>query len=535
MQLLMQVLNKEPNVEGTLNPVKMDPALSGETTPDFSELVIQADITVENEATISIDVPPTQSAVTEDGGNVELVDLQSRRHPTVPIEFAERLAPIDDGVARMDFEPDVDRPLSGAKVEGLPVVAVEKPLPTPANESVRIDVKKSADETIDTQVLPKGRDARIAATQTVVSNIANERAKIGSDAPQPQQGVTARSNEPETTAKPVPSERLVALPSANADTAERAQTIAVVSVTRPSDTRVSEITNEQLSARPTTPVDSTQHKTPVSLVAAMDAMPRPNKAPLINRAERVTQDVQLQSVPVVSEPASKAPLPTPILQSSEKPARPESDRPSRRDIRSDTAVRTITANAPSDPSQTIQVTAMVSAGQMTKEISAGREARPLKEDALPPMGVTESSEVRRSAESAAMRVEPVTRSVITQLVQAARATPDGMVEVRLSPEELGRVRLSMTTMENGMNVMVMTERPETLDLIRRNIELLAADLEGQGFQNLNFSFNGEGAHDDPNEPTTRNGKSEDADLRSVFEGHAEMRQPIADGRVDIRV
>ena len=55
-----------------------------------------------------------------------------------------------------------------------------------------------------------------------------------------------------------------------------------------------------------------------------------------------------------------------------------------------------------------------------------------------------------------------------------------MVEVKLSPEELGRVRLSMTTAETGMTVLVTAERPETLDLIRRNIDLFAADLERTG-------------------------------------------------------
>ncbi|MEL7462311.1 MAG: flagellar hook-length control protein FliK [Pseudomonadota bacterium] len=92
------------------------------------------------------------------------------------------------------------------------------------------------------------------------------------------------------------------------------------------------------------------------------------------------------------------------------------------------------------------------------------------------------------------RLEHVRQPVVmAQVADAARTLREGQMEITLVPEELGRVRLTMTPSEAGMAVTIMAERPETLELMRRNIELLARDLSGQGFENLSFSFGGSGA------------------------------------------
>lgn len=77
---------------------------------------------------------------------------------------------------------------------------------------------------------------------------------------------------------------------------------------------------------------------------------------------------------------------------------------------------------------------------------------------------------------------------MSQLADLARRLPDGPIEVSLSPEELGRVRLSLQAAEGGMIVQIAAERSETLDLIRRNIDLLAQDLRDQGYAELRFAF-----------------------------------------------
>ena len=148
----------------------------------------------------------------------------------------------------------------------------------------------------------------------------------------------------------------------------------------------------------------------------------------------------------------------------------------------------------------------------------------------------DSGEVRRSADTPGVKYDTPARAVVSQLIQAAKTALDGMVEVRLSPEELGRVKLSMTPSETGMTVQVIAERAETMELIRRNINLLAADLRQQGFINLNFSFGGGGASESNSqerdeEPSGNWNTSEDfgAPLQVAIGDAAD------DGRLDIRL
>lgn len=69
----------------------------------------------------------------------------------------------------------------------------------------------------------------------------------------------------------------------------------------------------------------------------------------------------------------------------------------------------------------------------------------------------------------------------------------GGVELRLSPEELGSVRMQFIQGESGLTVHINAERPETLDLIRRHIDQLAKDLAESGFDSAGFSFGDENA------------------------------------------
>jgi hypothetical protein len=67
---------------------------------------------------------------------------------------------------------------------------------------------------------------------------------------------------------------------------------------------------------------------------------------------------------------------------------------------------------------------------------------------------------------------------------------DGPVELTLSPEELGRVRLSLSADGDGLLVTVQVERGDTLDLLRRNSDLLLQEIRAQGFSGATFSFSG---------------------------------------------
>lgn len=79
-------------------------------------------------------------------------------------------------------------------------------------------------------------------------------------------------------------------------------------------------------------------------------------------------------------------------------------------------------------------------------------------------------------------------TISRQLVEAAPQGPGQSVEIKLSPAELGRVRMSMTVEEGQIVVQILAERPETLDLMRRNIDTLNRDFEALGYENAAFSF-----------------------------------------------
>ncbi|TNE85628.1 MAG: flagellar hook-length control protein FliK [Rhodobacteraceae bacterium] len=80
------------------------------------------------------------------------------------------------------------------------------------------------------------------------------------------------------------------------------------------------------------------------------------------------------------------------------------------------------------------------------------------------------------------------QSVGQQIGAALAQMPDQPIEISLSPEELGRVRLTLHAHDQAMTVAIQAERPETLDLMRRHIDSLAREMRELGYGALNFTF-----------------------------------------------
>lgn len=101
-------------------------------------------------------------------------------------------------------------------------------------------------------------------------------------------------------------------------------------------------------------------------------------------------------------------------------------------------------------------------------------------------------------------VADINRQIALRIVTAAEGGPGvarGTVELSLSPEELGRVRLRLHPSEAGLSVTITAERPETLDLLRRNIDSLAREFLEIGYADTDFDFaeSGQGARDEQGE------------------------------------
>lgn len=79
-------------------------------------------------------------------------------------------------------------------------------------------------------------------------------------------------------------------------------------------------------------------------------------------------------------------------------------------------------------------------------------------------------------------------AVTNQLVMAIRAGEGERIEIRLDPPELGRVQIEMRSVENTLHALVVAERPEIGDLLRRHAEMLQRDLEAAGYASVSLEF-----------------------------------------------
>ncbi|MEO0916621.1 MAG: flagellar hook-length control protein FliK [Pseudomonadota bacterium] len=94
------------------------------------------------------------------------------------------------------------------------------------------------------------------------------------------------------------------------------------------------------------------------------------------------------------------------------------------------------------------------------------------------------------------------RQVAQQLAVSVTQSTGRVTEIALYPEELGRVRLAMTSLDAAITLSVTAERPETVDLLRRNIDILAQEFRDLGYDDINFSFEGGDKSDDEHTPET---------------------------------
>lgn len=105
------------------------------------------------------------------------------------------------------------------------------------------------------------------------------------------------------------------------------------------------------------------------------------------------------------------------------------------------------------------------------------------------------------APAAAAASPEVARHVASQLAVAISQGTGRQTEISLNPEELGRVRMSISAADNSVSLTLLAERPETADLLRRHIDILAQEFRALGYADINFSFGDESAGQDAPENT----------------------------------
>lgn len=108
---------------------------------------------------------------------------------------------------------------------------------------------------------------------------------------------------------------------------------------------------------------------------------------------------------------------------------------------------------------------------------------------------------------------PFGQLVSAQAQAQAQAAP---TQIALSPEELGRLTISVRHEGDFVHVTLTAERPETLDLLRRHSGDLLADLRQSGFSGATFSF-GQNGHDQ---------KAGSSNAPHAAPGHAPVLAPL---------
>ncbi len=127
---------------------------------------------------------------------------------------------------------------------------------------------------------------------------------------------------------------------------------------------------------------------------------------------------------------------------------------------------------------------------------------------------------------------PSPSHIAAQLTQIATTPQLQGRDIVLSPEELGRVRMSVQVQDSAIHVAILVERPETLDLMRRTIATLGADLRALGYQDVSFGFEQRGGS-----AGTTNSQDQATDDQPVGANDVEETPPshIATGQLDLRI
>lgn len=165
-------------------------------------------------------------------------------------------------------------------------------------------------------------------------------------------------------------------------------------------------------------------------------------------------------------------------------------------------------------------------------VSAGLE-RP-DDGSLGPVSVLSSGNGGTSISAPPQIAAPGQPPVVQVAHAIANASADRF-EIILSPEELGRVRIQLHQSESGLQVLIATERPETLDLFRKNISLLTRALSDLGHNAASFQFGERGQNKDRQNFVTGHARStaERMVSENLTEGSVASRRPGVNG-MDLR-
>lgn len=243
-----------------------------------------------------------------------------------------------------------------------------------------------------------------------------------------------------------------------------------------------------------------QQQMPVSLMASAQLVPSPSRpiepAAVLSGTAPDTQQVQTNRLnPAAQLPQSSSLMASPLSQATKpdpKPGRHDKEMPDPDKIRmsaTDRASAKSVATAPTATGQLPALQPIVADLQNPMLITQSGDS-----EVLPSLTVSDRAIASQSSTiiaSAPAQGGEIARQVTHQIAQAVIQHHGRVTEIALNPEELGRLRLSMSAVDTAITLSVAADRPETADLLRRHIDVLTQEFRSLGYDDITFSFEGD--------------------------------------------
>lgn len=121
----------------------------------------------------------------------------------------------------------------------------------------------------------------------------------------------------------------------------------------------------------------------------------------------------------------------------------------------------------------------------TPDLAADVQLWPVKPDVAPLQNITQTPvPFALSSQTAPIAAQ----QFVAQILPQASAAKTGPIELVLNPAELGHLRFEIHQKGAHLEVVLLAERPETLELLRRYGDQLASEFRNAGFSGASLSF-----------------------------------------------
>ncbi|UYV37575.1 flagellar hook-length control protein FliK [Rhodobacteraceae bacterium D3-12] len=296
--------------------------------------------------------------------------------------------------------------------------------------------------------------------------------------PPPNQLEASRKSTPQT---PTSADGKAAQPNASAQLTPVPNT--PVQNTPVLNTPLTSIVAQNDAAKPELPQTAPVVHAPATLETTLSGPSTPQPASITPNTAAPLPKVEPQKLPLLAEPTlpSMTPSAKTGVAAESSHASKSSPSPMANSSRS-----LETANATTTPKETTPPNPFPNPGPLA---IPNKDSQSQLEFSISPTSEPLRSETPTPSQPSALptRQTELARQVAMQIASTPKQE-NRAIELRLHPEELGRVRLLLSPGETAMTVSIVAERGETLDLMRRHISQLETEFQELGYDDVTFTF-----------------------------------------------